>query len=252
MSLRRPLELLYMDLWDALRPPAFDIMLLVVAILAGALTVLQPVSSGMAAMAPSNGFNPVYLSLFVTTIYIALRSSSDLVNVIQSGVMQVYMSYPVSRRAVAAVLYVTRSLIPAVLLLGLPALIMAIILYPVVLRNPAQYLALWASYLLQSQMYGAFFLLLSTRLRSPGAAMVASVSFYFSYIAFSTFLGLLGIMDGIGPLLRISNAMGFYYAIYYYMTMSDEPAWIVFVVPALFMAFIATYFTYVIRGFEPT
>ncbi len=252
MSSRRAIELLYLDLWDALRPPAFDIMLLIVAVMAGSLTVLQPVSTGLSAIAPSNGFNPVYMSLFVTTLYIALRSSSDLVNIVQGGIMQVYMSYPVSRRLVAAVLYLTRSLSPAIVLLGLPALVMGVILYPVVLKDPAQYLAMWASYLLQSQMYGAFFLLISTRLKSPGAAMVASVSFYFGYIAFSTLLGLLGIMDGIELYLRISNAMGFYYATYYYMTPTGEPLWTLFVVPAMYVAFMAAYFIYLDRRFEPT
>ncbi|MCG2896305.1 MAG: hypothetical protein L7G95_03005, partial [Acidilobus sp.] len=92
MSLRRGLELLYLDLWDALRPPAFDIMLLVVAVLAGALTVMEPVTSAEASISPDNGLNPVYLSLFVAVLYVALRGSSDLVNVVQSGVMQVYMS----------------------------------------------------------------------------------------------------------------------------------------------------------------
>ena len=252
MAIRRAVELLYLDLWDALRPPAFDIMLLVVSVMAGALTVMEPVSSGLAAIAPSNGFNPVYMSLFVTTLYIALRSSSDLVNVIQGGVMQVYMAYPVSRRAVAAVLYVTRSLIPAVTLLGLPGLIAAIILYPIVMRDPLNYLVMWGAYLLQSQMYGAAFLLISSRLRSPGAAMVASVSFYFGYVAASTFIGLIGIMDGLEYLLRLSNAMGFYYALYYWLNNAGEPLWTIFVVPALYVAFMASFFVYMVRRFEPT
>ncbi len=251
MAARRVVELLHLDLWDALRPPAFDIMLIVVAVMAGALTVMEPVSSGLAAIAPSNGFNPVYMSLFVTTLYIALRSSSDLVNVIQGGLMQVYMAYPVSRKAVAAVLYVTRSLLPAVTLLGLPGLIMAIILYPVVVKDPLYYLAMWGAYLLQSQMYGAAFLLISSRLRSPGAAMVASVSFYFGYVALSTFLGILGLMDGIQVLLRVSDAMGFYYALYYWLTASGGQAWTLSVVPALYIAFMAIFFTYIVRRFEP-
>jgi ABC-2 type transport system permease protein len=252
VSLRRGLELLYLDLWDALRPPAFDIMLLVVAVLAGALTVMEPVTSAEASISPDNGLNPVYLSLFVAVLYVALRGSSDLVNVVQSGVMQVYMSYPVSRATVATVLYVTRVLLPAALLLGLPGLIVGIVLYPVVAKDVQIYLALWASYLLQSQMYGAAFLLMSSRLRSSGTAMVASVSFYFGYITLSTLLDVIGFLDNVKQLVWLSDAMGFHYALYYYISGQGEPAWTLFLVPAIYVVLMAAYFTYMVRGFEPT
>jgi ABC-2 type transport system permease protein len=252
LSIRRDLELLYLDLWDALRPPGFDIMLLVVAAMGGALSVLQPTSSPVAALGPGFTFSPELLALFVTTIYIAIRSSSDLVNVVQGGIMQVYMSYPISRRAVAAVLYITRSLLPAAMLLGVPAVVTAIMLYPVVLRGPAQYAAMWASYLVQSQLYGTLFLLLSSRFRSTGTAIIASISFYFGYVALSGMLYLMGLLDNMQSLVNASNSMGFYFDVYYGLTGQAVSAWQYLVVPLSYAVLLGLYFYYFERRFEPT
>mgnify|MGYP001770691795 FL=1 len=248
---RRALELLYMDLWDALRAPAFDVMMLIVGVLSGALIVMAPVSSALGALSPNNFFNPVMISVAVATIYMALRSASELVDMIQGGVLQVYMAYPVSRRTVAWTLYLTRSLIPAVILIGLPALVAAIVLYPVVLRSPLDFLLMWLSYLVQSQLYGTAFLLLATRLRTSGMAIVASISFYFGYVALSFFLDLVGYLDSITVLTQVSNSMGFYYVVYDMLT-SGAPAWEAAVVPSLFIGLLAAYVTYVARRFEPT
>jgi len=252
LSIRRSLELLYLDLWDALRPPAFDIMLLVVAALGGALSVLQPITSPVEALSPEFTFSSAQLALFVTAIYIAIRVSSDFVNIIQGGIMQVYMSYPLSRGSVASVLYVTRSLLPAVILLGVPAAVTAIVLYPVVLKGPAEYLAMWLSYLLQSQFYGIIFLVLASRFRSTGTAIVASISFYFGYVAISGVLYLIGFLDNIQSLIDASNAMGFYYVAYYGLTGQSFPAWEYLVVPLLYVVLLVLYFYYFERRFEPT
>lgn len=252
MSLRRSLELLYMDLWDALRPPSFDIMLLVVAALGGAVSVLQPVSSAVAAIGPVSAFSPVTLALFVATIYIAIRASSDLVNIVQGGIMQVYMSYPISRPSVAGVLYMTRSLIPASILIGLPALVTAIMLYPVVLKGLGDFVVLWLAYLLQSQLYGIAFLLISSRFRSAGTAIVASISFYFGYVALSGIFELLGALDNIPSLINASNSMGFYYVVYYWLTGQRPSGWEFAVVPTLVTVLLTLYFYYFARRFEPT
>ncbi len=252
MSARRALELLYIDMWDALRPPAFDILLLVVGIMAGALSVIIPITSPIGALNPNNAFNPVMIGLAVATIYMALRSAADLVNVIQGGLFQVYMSYPISRLQVALTLYVARVIMPALILLGLPALVIGFMLYPVVLKNPLDFVALWLSYFVQSQMYGVIFLLLSSRFRAQGVAMVASVSFYFAYVALSFFLYLLGLFDDIKTLQQLSNAMGFYTVIYDFLAKVSTPTWEAAVVPAVFIVLLGSYLAYMSRRFEPT
>ncbi len=96
-------------------------------------------------------------------------------------VVEVYMSYPISRLGVISSIILSRVVIPAVMLLALPILISGILLYPVVLKDPLAYLLVFSGYLTQALLYGIVFLLIAIISRSSGTASVLSITFYFAY-----------------------------------------------------------------------
>ncbi|MFP3144491.1 MAG: hypothetical protein RXQ93_05710 [Caldisphaera sp.] len=245
MSAKKSLELALIDLWDSLRPPSFDIMLILVATLSGILSVLEPVTTPPAVSNAVLG-----AVLFVTSLYLALRASSDLVNLVQTGVMSLYLTYPISRRNVSLMIYLTRVLLPSIILLGIPALVAGIMLYPVVGKNVNEFLIMWVAYLIQAQLYGSIFVLASNKSKSTGTAAVVSITGYFGYTATSVILALIGSIDNIKILTNISNSMGLYNPVYDILTGINTPIWELFVVPVIFISLFITYIIYFTRRFE--
>jgi len=245
LAWKRSWKLLSIDLWDSLRPLGFDIMLILVGAVSGVFSVLQPITT------PANAANSVLgIIIFITALYLALRASSDLVNLTQAGVMRVYMTYPISRRNVSLILYFSRVFIPSIILLGIPAIVTGVMLYPVVGRNLLNYVAVWLAYILQVQLYGSIFVLTSTQTKSSGTAAVMSIVGYFAYVATSLILSLIGSIDNIKLLTQISTSMEFYNSVYYKITGAVISNWELVVSPIVFVVLFLSYVIYFARRFE--
>ena len=246
MRPRRLASLARIDISDSLRPPGFDIMLLVVSILGAALVAIQPLTSPHTAAAII--LNP---TLFATSIFLALRSAGGITSLIQSGLAQVYMSYPVSRIQLLLVLLASRILAPALTLMSAPLLVAAAILYPVVSGDPWGYLVMFSAYLGQAVLYGLAFTLISLRARSPGTAAIASITFYFAYTVSSILLATLS------PALRrpilgeVADAMSLYVVVNRYLGGAQVEAWQLALVPSVIAILFSAVLVYFSRRFEP-
>lgn len=176
MSVKRPLMLAVLDSLDSLRPPGFDLMMLVIAALGSVMATIQPASQSyiLARLV----LEP---TLFTVALYLGLRGASGLASLVREQIIEVYMSYPVSRLGVILSIILSRVLIPAFMLLALPILIAGLLLYPIVLRDPLSYLLVFSGYFVQSLLYGVVFLLIALASRSSGTASVLSITFYFAY-----------------------------------------------------------------------
>ncbi|MCE4622671.1 MAG: ABC transporter permease [Desulfurococcales archaeon] len=176
MSVKRPFVLVVLDSLDSMRPPGFDIMMLVIAALGAVMATIQPASQSyiLARLV----LEP---TLFTVALYLGLRGASGLASLVRQQIIEVYMSYPISRLGVIISIILSRVVIPAVMLLALPILISGILLYPVVLKDPVAYLLVFSGYLTQALLYGIVFLLIAIISRSSGTASVLSITFYFAY-----------------------------------------------------------------------
>ncbi|MDP8002984.1 MAG: hypothetical protein ACP5I6_05930 [Caldisphaera sp.] len=246
MSFKKSWELILVDLWDSLRPPGFDIMLILVGAMSGILSVLEPVTTPPAVANAVLG-----ATLFVTSLYLALRASSDVVNLVQTGVMPLYLTYPISRRNTAIVLYLTRVFLPSIMLLGIPAIVSGVMLYPVIDKNIFEFFVMWLAYLLQAQLYGSIFVLTANKTKSTGTAAVISITGYFGYTASSLILSLIGNLDNIAVLTKIANAMGIYNVVYDILNKISTPVWEILIVPTIFIILFVSYLLYFIRRYEP-
>lgn len=176
MGLRRPFVLVIMDSIDSMRPPGFDIMMLVIAALGAIMATIQPASQSyiLARLV----LEP---TLFTVALYLGLRGASGLASLVKQQIIEVYMSYPVSRLGVITSILLSRVLIPAAMLLALPIIISGILLYPVVFKDPISYVLVFSGYYVQAILYGVVFLLIAIVSRSSGTASVLSITFYFAY-----------------------------------------------------------------------
>jgi len=172
----RALRLAALDGLDSLRPPSFDVMMLVIGTLGAVLAGVQPLSEPYALARMI--LDP---TLFTVALFLALRGSAGLASLIREGIVEVYLSYPVSRGGVAAALLISRILVPAASLLALPLLVASILLYPVVARDPGGLLIVYSGYLVQALFYGVVFALIAVAAKNTGTASVASITFYFAY-----------------------------------------------------------------------
>ncbi|MCE4613177.1 MAG: hypothetical protein F7C07_05030 [Desulfurococcales archaeon] len=246
MGLRRFASLARIDTSDSLRPPGFDLMLLIVSILGAALVAIQPLTQPHTAAAII--LNP---TLFATSIFLALRSAGGITGLIQSGLAQVYMAYPVSRIQLLLVLLASRILAPALALMSAPLLVAAVILYPVVSSDPESYLVMFSAYLGQAILYGLAFTLISLRARSPGTATIASITFYFAYIVSSI------LMATLSPALRepllgeLADAMSLYVVVNRYLSGATVDVWQLALVPSLVAILFLAVVAYFTRRFEP-
>lgn len=172
----RLLSLVVLDSLDSMRPPGFDVMMLVIAALGAVMSTIQPASQSyvLARMV----LEP---TLFTVALYLALRGASGVAGLVREQIIEVYMAYPISRLGVLAAIVASRVVIPAVMLLALPITIAGILVYPVVVRDPSSYLLVFSGYLVQSLLYGIVFILIAVAAKNTGTASVLSITFYFAY-----------------------------------------------------------------------
>ena len=246
MQLRRLVELALVDSSDSLRPPGFDVMMVIIASLGAALATMQPISEPHVAARII--LDP---TLFAATLFLALRGSAGAAGLVQRGVAAVYLSYPVSRATVYAAIVFSRVLLPAATLLAAPLLVAGLVLLPVIAENPASYVVVFLAYLLQACMYGSVFLLAGLAARNPGTASVASITFYFAYNITMLILSAVGAALGSSIASGIADAMAFYYMIYRILLGVDVAPWQLLLVPALLVAALSIGLVYFTRRFEP-
>ncbi|MEB3774629.1 MAG: ABC transporter permease [Desulfurococcales archaeon] len=244
--MRSIVNLVVIDSSDSLRPPAFDIMMIIISSLGAALATIQPISEPHVAARII--LDP---TLFAATIFLALRGSAGIAGLIQRGIMDVYLSYPVSRRSVFLIIYISRVVLPAGTLLVSPLLVAAIVLFPVVSRDPASYIIVFAAYLVQAVMFGSIFLLLGLVARSTGSASVASITVYFAYNITSLLLSIIGTTLRSDSMTSLADAMSFYYMVYRSMLGVEVELWQFLLVPAIILLVILAGYIYFTRRFEP-
>ncbi len=246
---RRLPALIALDSAESLRAPAFDVMLLVVSGIAAALASIQPVSNP-AALADA-ALDPAVV--FAVSLYLAMRASSGLAALANSGVMQVYLSYPLSRVEVALALYLSRILFPVLLLVGAPLVVAAAVAPGVVASNIAAYVAAYLSFVVYLVFLGTLFALIALVTRSTGTAAVASLAAYFLYGGVSLLLNVMAASRGSQLLHRLAMAMSFYMVVSMKLQSPSiaVEAWQYLLVPLLLTAFLAAYIAYMKWRFEP-
>ncbi len=246
-ELARIARLAALDLSDTLRPPGFDALILVAAALGGLLAGVQPLIAGYAAAA-----TVLEPTLFAATVFLAVRGAAGITGLVEQGIMQVYLSYPVSRAGVALALYFSRVVAPSVLVLGVPSLVAVVLLAPVVARNAESFLAMYSVYLAHAVFYGSVFSLIALKAKSPGTSGVASVAFYFAYEVLSIVLAQIGSGAGGGVFLDVALAMKPGIALYnLYSGVGDVTYTHVLALPAATAILSAFYLWYFARRFEP-
>ncbi|HID42037.1 MAG TPA: hypothetical protein EYP33_07810 [Pyrodictium sp.] len=234
------------DGYDSLRPPAFDLMLVVISTLGAVLASIQPIARPQVAARII--LDP---TLFAVTLFLALRGSSGLAGLVQRGILQVYMSYPVSRSTVHATLFISRVLAPAALLMISPLVVTAVMLWPVVSRGLVEYMLVYAGYLIQAVFYGSVFMMISLVARSPGTSSVSSITFYFAYNVIHVILSAVGQALSSSTLIAISDSMMFYYMMYRSLLDVNISIINLALVPAMLVVVYAMSHLYFTRRFEP-
>ncbi len=189
--------------------------------------------------------------MFATAIFLALRSAAGITGLIQNGVINTYMSYPVSRLGVAFSLLLSRVLIPAASLLLIPLVVAGIILWPTISSGLGNYALMYMAYLTQALLYGSMFTLIAVISRSPGTASVASIAVYFTYNVLSLIFSVIGSSMGIGFLIDFGDAMGFNYMVYRRLLGETVLVWQLALVPLLTITLISGILAYFTRRFEP-
>ncbi|MFN4046665.1 MAG: hypothetical protein ACK4H7_04925, partial [Acidilobaceae archaeon] len=174
-------HVMYIDLSDVLRPPGIDLLLVLVAALGTILVSIQPVTSPV--LASMMALEPTLIAL---AIFLALRGAAGVTWLVQSGIMHVYLSYPVSRASIAMVLIASRVVIPSILILGIPLVAALILLGPTLIGGLDKVAVAYLSYIDQAALYGSLFLLIALRVKSQATSGLLSVALYFTYTAVSS------------------------------------------------------------------
>jgi len=248
----RALRLAALDGLDSLRPPGFDVMMFVIATLGAVLAAVQPLSEPYALARMI--LDP---TLFTVALFLALRGSAGLAGLIRGGILEVYLSYPVGRVGVAAAILASRILVPAASLLALPLIVASILLYPVVARDPAGLLIVYAGYMVQAVFYGLVFALIAVATKNTGTASIASITFYFAYNV------IWFIIRAVSPspdsiLYTAAEALHFNYIAYRYAIIRAGTGGLeigtlqAVLVPAATLALAAAFILYMARRFEPS
>ncbi|BAN90670.1 hypothetical protein [Aeropyrum camini] len=246
-ALRRTGVIALVDLMDTLKPPGLDVLVVIVGSLASVLVVIQPFTS--ASYMLSYALDP---TLFAATIFLALRGAAGITGMMENGLLQLLASYPVNRLHLAIALYTSRVLVPSLVILGAPTIAVAIVMLPVAIGSPVEYLSTFLAYTVQAVMYGSFFMLIALATRSPGTSGILSVAFYFAYIVVaSTLLYLLGRVTGSQILVDLGTASYLPGVVVLYYGGGEIQPWQPLLVPLLALAAASSALSYFTRRLEP-
>ncbi len=247
MSSRRTLKLAILDMLESLKPPTFDIMLIIISAIGASLSALQPLSNSV--IVAENILDP--LVYFTVTLYLAMRVSSGIAELVEDGIMEVYLSYPIDRVSLAISIFVSRILVPTLILVGAPLLVASIILYKVVMTNIVGLLEVYGAYVIIITMYGLVFAIVALAVKSSASAAALSMTFAFLYMGLGLILPMIASSTGKMILVKFSQALNFNVLVSNYLQGAPADLWQLLIVPSLLITLYIIYLAYFKYKFEP-
>lgn len=239
--------LVVLDMLESLKAPTFDIMLVIISAIGASLSALQPLSNSV--IIAENILDP--LIYFTVTLYLAMRVSSGIAELIEDGIMEVYLSYPLDRVSLAISLFISRILVPTLILVGAPLLVATVILYKVVLLNIIGLLEVYGAYIIMIVMYGLVFALVALAVRSSASAAALSMTFAFLYMGLGLILPIIASSTGTRVLIDLSQALNFNILVSNYLQGVPAKLWQLLVVPVFMLILYVLYLIYFKYRFEP-
>ncbi|MEM4507306.1 MAG: hypothetical protein QXP48_02435 [Acidilobaceae archaeon] len=229
-----------------MRPPGIDILLTIVAAIGAVIVSVQPVTDP--ASFSRGVLDPTLLAL---VIFLAARSTTGVASLTESGIMSLYMSYPLSRPGVFLVLLISRVLLPSALMLFVPLLTALITLKTTMLDELKRIALFYLAFLIQALFYGSLFLFIALLVKSQAVSAIAGVTAYFIVVALNTVLPLIGTARDIEFLVDFGSALSLPDIVYQNTRGAEPQLWQYALIPfgAVFLAIVAV--LYFSRRFEP-
>ena len=247
MSSGKTLKLAILDMLESLKPPTFDIMLIIISAIGASLSALQPLSNSV--IVAENILDP--LVYFTVTLYLAMRVSSGIAELVEDGIIEVYLSYPIDRVSLAISIFVSRILVPTLILVGAPLLVASIILYKVVMTNIVGLLEVYGAYVIIITMYGLVFAIVALAVKSSASAAALSMTFAFLYMGLGLILPMIASSTGKMILVKFSQALNFNVLVSNYLEGAPADLWQLLIVPSLLIILYIIYLAYFKYKFEP-
>jgi len=244
----RTLKLAMLDMLESLKPPSFDAMLIIISVIGASLSALQPLSSSV--IVAESILDP--LVYFTVALYLAMRVSSGLSELTETGIMEVYLSYPVDRVSLALSLFISRILMPVTILIGAPLLVATVLLYKVVFSDVIGFLEVYAAYVIIMIMYGLAFALIALAVRSSASAAALSMTFMFVYMGLGIILPIIASSTGSRFVNDLSRALNFNVLVSSYLQGVPAKTWQLLVVPIIVAFLFVVYLAYFKYRFEPS
>lgn len=242
----RTTVLFSMDLEDIVRPPVYDILLVVSMILGGLYASVIP-----RVNAVKLAVDVTSIPLFIAIIYLAVRGSAGLASLISNNVLQLYMAYPVSRRTLLTIILLTRILVPSLLIVGAPLLVSSILMASVVVEKPLSTLTVFAGRIIYLYFIGVIFVLIALGAKRPMLAGALSIVFYFAYMFAGGILSVLSFITDNNIYMHIAQSMMFSDTLNSYLIGMNIPYWTLIPVPVASILVTALLYMYFTRRFEP-
>lgn len=245
MTLRSLLELTIIDLSDVLRPPGLDILLVIVATLGSLIVSIVPITD---ASSFSRGvLDPTLIAL---VLFLAIRSASGIASLMESGVLTIYLSYPIPRSHIFIALLVSRVVIPSALILAVPLTTALVVLKFTMIDELDKIGLYYLAFVLQSLFYGVIFALFAFLMRRQTASGIASVSAYFLVITLNIILPTIGDVLENELLTELGLALSLPDILYRYVNGLEYELWQFTIIPLFAILAIITSFLYFTRRFE--
>ncbi len=236
-----------MDLEDIARPPVYDVLVIVSGILGGLYASIMPRATAVRLAVDVSS-----IPLIIAIIYLAVRGAAGVASLIANGVFQLYLSYPISRRAIATILVLTRILVPSIIIVGAPMLIASIMQFNVVSRDIARFLAVFSGRIIYLYFIGIVFLLIALASKRAMLAGALSIVFFFAYIFINGILNMLYFLLGNEVFLRIAQSLSFSDTLNNYLIGLNIPYWTLIPLPVASIVLTILLYMYVEKRFEPT
>lgn len=236
---------MYVDVSDVLRPPGLDVLILLVAALGSALVTIQPVTSPV--VATRIALDP---TLFAAALFLAVRGSAGMAYLIQSGIVNVYLTYPIGKVPLAVLLIISRVFVPSLIVLAAPLVILTLLLSSVMLKGPEKALGLYLGFFFQASLYGLLFLLFALRSRSQSTSGLLSVSAYFAYVALALILQAIGRSIDNELVRKVGDAMYLPEMVYSSYMRGGVETWQILFVPTIVVFLFVLIVWYFSRRFE--
>jgi hypothetical protein len=241
------LKLASLDMLESLKAPSFDVMLVIISTIGASLSALQPLSSSV--IIAESILDP--LVYFTVALYLAMRVSSGLAELVETGIMEVYMSYPLDRVSLALSLFISRILMPSLIFIGSPLLVAFVLLYKVVIIDIIGFLEVYAAYVIMMIMYGLAFALISLAVMSSASAAALSMTFMFIYMGLGLILPILSSSTGKPLLNEVASALNFNVLVSNYLQGLPAKLWQLILVPIMVVILFFLYLAYFKYRFEP-